>query len=72
MLDIYFWTTPNGYKVVLFAEEAGIARGSFRTSARDRISRTSPSQALVRVRCRAPRDAACLRAGQGDQYRTDC
>jgi len=25
MLDIYFWTTPNGYKVLLFAEEAGIA-----------------------------------------------
>jgi GSH-dependent disulfide-bond oxidoreductase len=22
--DIYFWTTPNGYKVLLFAEEAGI------------------------------------------------
>jgi GST-like protein len=24
MHDIYFWTTPNGYKVVMFAEEAGI------------------------------------------------
>jgi GST-like protein len=24
MHDIYFWTTPNGYKVLLFAEEAGI------------------------------------------------
>ena len=24
MLDIYFWTTPNGYKVLLFAEEAGV------------------------------------------------
>jgi len=24
MYDIYFWTTPNGYKVLLFAEEAGI------------------------------------------------
>ena len=22
--EIYFWTTPNGYKVLLFAEEAGI------------------------------------------------
>src|SRR5262245_35963728 len=22
MYDIYFWTTPNGYKVLLFAEEA--------------------------------------------------
>lgn len=25
MFDIYFWTTPNGYKVLLFAEEAGIS-----------------------------------------------
>src|SRR3954471_19688944 len=24
MHDIYFWPTPNGYKVLLFAEEAGI------------------------------------------------
>jgi GST-like protein len=24
MYDIYFWTTPNGYKVLLFAEEAAI------------------------------------------------
>jgi len=22
--DVYFWTTPNGYKILLFAEEAGI------------------------------------------------
>jgi GST-like protein len=24
MYDFYFWTTPNGYKVILFAEEAGL------------------------------------------------
>jgi len=24
MYDLYFWTTPNGYKVLLFAEEAAI------------------------------------------------
>jgi GST-like protein len=24
MYDIYFWTTPNGYKVLLLAEEAGL------------------------------------------------
>jgi GST-like protein len=24
MHDIYFWTTPNGYKILLFAEEASI------------------------------------------------
>ncbi len=25
MYDIYFWTTPNGYKILLFAEEAGLS-----------------------------------------------
>ncbi len=25
MIDFYFWTTPNGYKVLMFLEEAGIA-----------------------------------------------
>lgn len=24
MIDLYFWTTPNGYKVLLFLEEAGL------------------------------------------------
>lgn len=24
MIDFYFWTTPNGYKVLLFLEESGI------------------------------------------------
>ena len=24
MIDLYFWTTPNGYKVLLFLEETGI------------------------------------------------
>ena len=24
MIDLYFWTTPNGYKPVLFLEEAGV------------------------------------------------
>lgn len=24
MLDVYFWTTPNGYKVTIFCEEAGL------------------------------------------------
>jgi len=24
MIDVYFWTTPNGYKVLLMLEEAGI------------------------------------------------
>ncbi len=25
MIDLYFWTTPNGYKVLLFLEETGLA-----------------------------------------------
>ena len=24
MIDLYFWTTPNGYKPLLFLEEAGV------------------------------------------------
>ncbi len=24
MIDLYFWTTPNGYKPLLFLEESGI------------------------------------------------
>ena len=24
MIDFYFWTTPNGYKVLTFLEETGI------------------------------------------------
>src|SRR5688500_5245029 len=25
MIDLYYWTTPNGHKVTLFLEEAGLA-----------------------------------------------
>jgi len=25
MLDLYYWTTPNGHKVTIFLEEAGLA-----------------------------------------------
>ncbi len=25
MIDLYFWTTPNGYKPLIFLEEAGVA-----------------------------------------------
>jgi GST-like protein len=24
MLDLYFWTTPNGYKVAILLEELGL------------------------------------------------
>src|SRR5437660_11554924 len=25
MLDVYYWTTPNGHKITIFLEEAGLA-----------------------------------------------
>ena len=25
MIDLYYWTTPNGHKISLFLEEAGLA-----------------------------------------------
>jgi GSH-dependent disulfide-bond oxidoreductase len=25
MIDLYYWTTPNGHKIAIFLEEAGIA-----------------------------------------------
>ena len=25
MIDLYYWTTPNGHKVTLFLEESGLA-----------------------------------------------
>ena len=28
MIDLHFWTTPNGYKPLLFLEEAGLDRRS--------------------------------------------
>ena len=24
MIDLYYWTTPNGHKITLFLEEAGL------------------------------------------------
>jgi len=24
MIDLYYWTTPNGHKVTIFLEEAGM------------------------------------------------
>ena len=24
MIDLYYWTTPNGHKITLFLEEAGV------------------------------------------------
>jgi GSH-dependent disulfide-bond oxidoreductase len=25
VIDLYYWTTPNGHKVTIFLEEAGLA-----------------------------------------------
>ena len=27
MIDLYYWTTPNGHKITLFLEEAGLEYG---------------------------------------------
>jgi glutathione S-transferase len=24
MIDLYYWTTPNGHKITIFLEEAGV------------------------------------------------
>ena len=28
MIDLYYWTTPNGHKITIFLEEAGLSGGS--------------------------------------------
>ncbi len=30
MIDVYYWPTPNGKKVTIFLEEAGVPTKSFR------------------------------------------
>jgi len=25
MIDLYYWTTPNGHKITMFLEETGLA-----------------------------------------------
>jgi GST-like protein len=25
MIDLYYWTTPNGHKITMFLEESGLA-----------------------------------------------
>jgi len=55
MIDLYFWTTPNGYKPLLFLEEAqlsyrlipvNIHRGD---QFRDEFSRISPNQRIPAI-----------------------
>ena len=30
MIDLYYWTTPNGHKITIFLEEAGLPTRLFR------------------------------------------
>jgi len=63
VLDIYFWTTPNGYKILLFTEEAGvpytikpvnIGRGE---QFQPDFLRISPNNRIPALVDRAPADA---------------
>ena len=31
MIDVYYWTTPNGHKLTMFLEETGLPIGLFPT-----------------------------------------
>ena len=55
MIDLYFWTTPNGYKPLLFLEEAGlpyrlkpinISRGD---QFKEKFSKISPNQRIPAI-----------------------
>ena len=30
MIDLHYWTTPNGHKIAIFLEESGLPTRSFR------------------------------------------
>jgi GST-like protein len=30
MIDLYYWTTPNGHKITIYLEETGFGIRSFR------------------------------------------
>ena len=30
MIDLHYWTTPNGYKITIFLEETALPTRSFR------------------------------------------
>ena len=32
MIDLHYWTTPNGHKVPMFLEESELPYGSFRST----------------------------------------
>ena len=32
MIDVYYWTTPNGHKIIIFLEEAGLPIPSSRST----------------------------------------
>ena len=53
MIDLHYWTTPNGHKVTMFLEETGLPY------------RIVPVNNEIKTR---HRDGACLRAGRRDQH----
>ena len=59
MIELYFWTTPNGYKPLIFLEETGIvlAPGPFFGPAGEgyiRLSVTAPTERLREAMARLP------------------
>ena len=38
MIDLYYWTTPNGHKITIFLEETGTAVQDFPDQHRKRAS----------------------------------
>lgn len=55
MIDLYFWTTPNGYKPLLLLEEAGLAYRLIQVNIHrgeqfdDAFSRVSPNQRIPAI-----------------------
>ena len=46
MIDLYYWTTPNGHKITIFLEEAGLSVQNYSGEHQPRRS----------VQARVPRD----------------
>ena len=53
MIDLYYWTTPNGHKITLFLEEAGLPYRSCRSTSA-RASSSSPTFLAISPNNRMP------------------
>ena len=74
MIELYFWTTPNGMKPLILLEETGLAhtirpvnisKGEHFTEA---FTRISPNQKIPAIVDRAP-DGGAESGGRGGQDR---